>query len=504
MTGGSAGTPDRRAGAVGLRQRLRVGLEAMEVEPAPTEHVDEATGAGILLNQFVQRVTSSSDRADLWLLLTLVCARFPTEQLVLATGRRLRSSTAAEFAVHLLALATAARGPRPRPDIHAVVLTDSVVVDVDFCATNEHHTGIQRVVRETVPRWAVRHRLVLTAWWADRAAYRRLEPTETARVMEWSGRPSAGGTLLPQEDPELLVVPFHSHVVLPETPEPSRSAALATMGRYSGNTVSMIGYDCIPLVSPELVHPGLPDRFMDYLSIVKHARAVAGISAAATNEFAGYAHMLSAQGLPGPAVSEVALPAHVRQGGEEVTARDPDAEPLVLCVGSFEPRKNQTTVLVAAEQLWREGLRFRLRFIGGGGYRTEFDDVLGRLRGLGRPVEVMVQASDDDLNSSYANARFTVFISLHEGYGLPVTESLAHGTPVLTTHYGSTADIAADGGCLTVDPRDHTGMKDSMRRMLTDDDLIDRLQKEADARAPRSWMEYADATWQVLIEDVRS
>ena len=39
-----------------------------------------------------------------------------------------------------------------------------------------------------------------------------------------------------------------------------------------------------------------------------------------------------------------------------------------------------------------------------------------------------------------------VFPSVHEGYGLPVAESLALGTPVITTEYGSTAEIAAGGG----------------------------------------------------------
>jgi glycosyltransferase involved in cell wall biosynthesis len=261
----------------------------------------------------------------------------------------------------------------------------------------------------------------------------------------------------------------------------------------------MVGYDCIPLVSPELVHPGLPDRFVQYLGIVKHAHAVAGISESATTEFAGFRDMLAAQGLPGPRVRAVVLPAEVAHGTP--APPDPGGEPLVLSIGSFEPRKNQAAVLVAAERLWRAGLRFRLRFIGGGGYPGEFDRLMARARAAGRPVEVMVRVPERVLLRSYAEARFTVFVSLHEGYGLPVTESLAHGTPVLTTGYGSTQEIAAAGGCLRVDPRDPDEVSEAMRRLLTDDDLVARLRAEAGARSSRTWRDYADDLWRTLVVD---
>jgi glycosyltransferase involved in cell wall biosynthesis len=169
-----------------------------------------------------------------------------------------------------------------------------------------------------------------------------------------------------------------------------------------------------------------------------------------------------------------------------------------MSVGSFEPRKNQLAVLHAAERLWREGHKFRLKFIGGGGWRTEFDVEMNRLAAAGRDVSVAIRISDVELWAGYRRARFSVFASLHEGYGLPVAESLAYGTPALTTDYGSTAEIAAEGGALTVDPRDDDALLDAMRRLLTDDALIAELEKAARQRPVRTWDDYARELWQVL------
>jgi glycosyltransferase involved in cell wall biosynthesis len=89
----------------------------------------------------------------------------------------------------------------------------------------------------------------------------------------------------------------------------------------------------------------------------------------------------------------------------------------------------------------------------------------------------------------------TLFPSLHEGYGLPVAESLAAGTPVITSNFGSTAEIGADGGCVLVDPRDDDELTAAMRRVLTDEKYMATLRKQIAKRSHRTWSEYAEALW---------
>lgn len=492
------GFPSSPARAVlrALGQRLRTAAPLLMPEvPAPS--ADPGEDAATLLAAMVESVRASRDISHLWLLWTATASAFPTADELQEARRRLRLSDTGAAMAWLLDVTHHAVLNAGTPAAEMEIVQDAVLADVDFCATKDHHTGIQRVVRETVPRWVRDHDVTLVAWTDASGAFRRLVGEEPDRVLKWSSR-SAEKTRADSADhaPRTLVVPWRSTVVLPENPEPQRCAALAALAQYSGNVVTAIGYDCIPVVSPELIHPGLPDRFMQYLSVIKYARTVAGISSSATEEFRGFSRMMPSQGLTGPDVVEVALPievppiTHVAEPAEET--------PLVMCVGSFEPRKNQLAVLHAAERLWREGHRFRLRFLGGGGWRTEFDAEMNRLAAAGRDVRVAVRVSDEELWETYRQARFSVFASLHEGYGLPVAESLAYGTPALTSNFGSTAEIAADGGALTVDPRDDDALLDAMRRLLVDDELIAALEKAARERPARTWDDYARELWDVL------
>ena len=158
-------------------------------------------------------------------------------------------------------------------------------------------------------------------------------------------------------------------------------------------------------------------------------------------------------------------------------------------------------MLEAAERLWTAGARYELLFVGGSSWKSEaFDDLARRLESLGRPVRIVRRASEEELWAAYRLARFTVFPSLLEGFGLPVAESLASGTPAITSRHGSTAEIADAGGCLLVDPYDVTAIETAMDRLLRDDVLLERLRAEARARRTSTWAEYADAVWSFLVE----
>src|SRR5450756_1374536 len=129
---------------------------------------------------------------------------------------------------------------------------------------------------------------------------------------------------------------------------------------------------------------------------------------------------------------------------------------------------------------------------------SAFDEQVSRLQTAGRSLAVIRGMGDDELRRAYQRARFAIFPSLHEGYGLPVAEALAAGTPVITSNFGSMSEIALGGGCLLIDPRDDQAIAGAMERMLTDDELVARLAKEARSRQFRTWDEYADELWEAL------
>ena len=297
-------------------------------------------------------------------------------------------------------------------------------------------------------------------------------------------------------------------MVVPElAPEQDRNRRLLALGRHSGNRTGVIGFDCVPLTSAETTPEGFAPVFFGNLAAVREFDRVAAISDAAAREYDGWRRMLGAVGLTGPDVRAIALPeeapdstpADLERARERFLIGD---LPLVLVVGSHEPRKNHLAVLHAAELCWRQGSRFSLAFVGGRAWASEaFETALTAAQTAGRPVESVTRLPDPLLWAAYRLARFTVFPSLNEGFGLPVAESLAAGTPVITSHYGSMREIGERGGAILIDPRVDEELATAMRLLLNDDARLGSLRAGARGRPKRSWDDYAAEVWQFLTAE---
>lgn len=398
-------------------------------------------------------------------------------------------------------------GPLPRyldagPWYPVRIVTGRVLVDVHHTALTDFATGIQRVTREATRRWLAAHRPMLIGWRPDMTSMRALTAKEIHRAC-WGGPPVA----VPTDDP--IVVPWRCTYVLPElAAEASRTQYLLAMGQYSGNPVNIVGYDLVPISTAETSHEGLIPGFAGNLAAARYARNIVPISVGAAGEYRGWRQMLVGTGLSGPRIEPVVLPGQAhpvdKAAIDEARRRlQVGGLPLVLVIGSHEPRKNHLTVLHAAELLWREGMDFCLAFIGGNSWNSEdFADTLAGLQAAGRPVEAISAADDDLLFGGLHVARFTVFPSLNEGFGLPVAESLACGTPVITSNFGSMREIAdAGGGALLVDPRDDRSLVEAMRSLLADDGLRAELAGKAVNRPVRTWDDYATETWTELMRE---
>jgi glycosyltransferase involved in cell wall biosynthesis len=279
------------------------------------------------------------------------------------------------------------------------------------------------------------------------------------------------------------------------------------MLRFSGNRGVGIGFDLVPLTSAETAAEGMGQGFATALAVDAHMDRIATISDAAATEYLGWRDMLAGTGLPGPEITPVRLAAEAgRPTNQDLDeAREQfvtDGLPMVLCVGSHEPRKNHLAVLHAAELLWREGVQFSLVFIGGNSWRDErFVENVERLRAAHRPLTSARALSDGVLWAAYRLAHCLVFPSLNEGFGLPVAESLASGTPVVTSGFGSMREIGSQGGTIFVDPRNDHDIAAGLRRMLADHSLYEQLCTQARTFTVRSWDEYAVDTWNVLMDD---
>jgi glycosyltransferase involved in cell wall biosynthesis len=162
--------------------------------------------------------------------------------------------------------------------------------------------------------------------------------------------------------------------------------------------------------------------------------------------------------------------------------------PYVLAVGTRQARKNQAG-LVAAFCALRDELPEHCLAIAGPTIWRE-DRLREQVAALGMEsrVRLLGYVPDEALPALYSAASLFVFPSLYEGFGLPVLEAMACGTPVVCSNRSSLPEVAGEAALL-VDPTSRDELAGAIRRALLDVDLRDGLRERGLARA----REY---TWQ--------
>jgi glycosyltransferase involved in cell wall biosynthesis len=171
-----------------------------------------------------------------------------------------------------------------------------------------------------------------------------------------------------------------------------------------------------------------------------------------------------------------------------------DGPPYLLFVGALQPRKDP---LVAVEALSLVDSDLGLVLVGPDkGAASKARHAVARL-GLNGRVEFAGHVEKPALAALYRGARALVFPSRYEGFGLPVLEAMASGTPVVATSAGAIPEVAGDAAVL-VDPGDPVALAGGIERALADRERLSRAGLER-ARL-YSWTENARRTRAVYRE----
>jgi glycosyltransferase involved in cell wall biosynthesis len=158
----------------------------------------------------------------------------------------------------------------------------------------------------------------------------------------------------------------------------------------------------------------------------------------------------------------------------QATTRD---RPYVLTVASHTARKNLSALVPAASALARDGVELLVA----GGHRPQFA-AEANLAGL----KLLGHVPDDDLPGLYAGAEAFVLPSVYEGFGLPVLEAMASGTPVVAAN--TTALPETCGGAAKLVEPEAEALRDVLTRLVTDDGERARLRELGFKRAREfSW-----------------
>lgn len=176
-----------------------------------------------------------------------------------------------------------------------------------------------------------------------------------------------------------------------------------------------------------------------------------------------------------------------REAQREVCRRYGLEPPFFLFVGAIHPRKNLGTLLQAVDVLRRQGYPHRLVVVGPWGWQYHAVLRLWRRLSLEDRVRFLGYVPRSDLVALYNAATALVYPSLYEGFGLPVVEAMACGTPVAASRIPALQEVGGPA-VYWVEPRDVSGWAEAMARLADDGDLRDDLRAAGWARASQfSW-----------------
>lgn len=151
-----------------------------------------------------------------------------------------------------------------------------------------------------------------------------------------------------------------------------------------------------------------------------------------------------------------------------------DGFPYILSVGTVQPRKNYGRLIEAVAQVRAHGHDIHLVIAGGRGWLEDsiYDTV--QSTGMESYTHFTGFVDDADLPALYSAASCFAFPSLYEGFGLPVLEAMACGTPVMTSNISSLPEAAGDAAFL-IDPYEVGAIGDALEKIFTDSSLRSRM-----------------------------
>lgn len=177
----------------------------------------------------------------------------------------------------------------------------------------------------------------------------------------------------------------------------------------------------------------------------------------------------------------------------------PPVNKWIAFLGTLEPRKNVPALIDAFSSLpLAQSGKLSLLLSGGAGWDTEVEPAISRAHSQGVDVRTLGYLPQEQLKAFLGGAEIVTYPSLGEGFGLPVLEAMACGTPVLTTRELSLPEVGGDAAlyCGT----DSASIAVALEKFLGASDMRTSLREKGLSRAQEfSW----DKTAQSMAEAIQ-
>lgn len=273
--------------------------------------------------------------------------------------------------------------------------------------------------------------------------------------------------------------------------------------REDGVSFVSVVYDVIAVELP-FTPPGLPHIYHRHWVELGHcASRLVAISQHTRRTYQQYISNPNHLTVP---ISAAYLPNFLKANEEnigETRVHRLHGRKFVVYCSTIETRKNHQLLLHIWDRLRQELDADELPvlvFVGKWGWGTELVRLLvERNWRLSPYLQVMTEASDDELIWLYKNALFSVFPSHSEGFGLGAAESLSFGTPVVISNAPALVE-ATEGLMPAYDPMDFPAWLDEVRRLCTNSDHLHALRQKVREYRGANYEEFARAVMHALTE----
>ena len=328
---------------------------------------------------------------------------------------------------------------------------------VEFLQRRESVSGVQRVIAETAPLLVGEGAATCVFLDRGKGVFIALTPEEQHTLILQGARSEssidravladvAAGTIERGRSAPAVAINASSVLVFLGALWINDALMLAARAaQASGARIVSLLYDLTPVL--ETGHTAAVNKLFDrYLTLLLQAASrVPAISKSSRSDFEEYARQ---RGQVAPAGTATGLPCGLTPQGRDLDEA-PWPRPYALFVGTVESRKNHALALQAWKKLIERHGSERvpdLVCIGRLGWNAgEFLREYVFSQGLDGKVSVLSSSvGDDELARFYAHAEFTVYPSIYEGWGLPVSESLAFGKVPVVANNSSLPEAGGD------------------------------------------------------------
>lgn len=196
-------------------------------------------------------------------------------------------------------------------------------------------------------------------------------------------------------------------------------------------------YDLIPVLQPHLFGGLMTSQYNEYMfEVLTNADLILPISRSTQRDIEKYCAKYR---ISQPKSQVIALGNEIQSTEEHQPEWINTTEPFIICVGTIEIRKNHISLYYAYKEIILRGEAPPKLYIVGreGWYTSDLRMLLEQDPYINKLIQIKSNVTDSELTWLYNNCLFSIYPSVYEGWGLPVSESLARGTPTLSSNLSS-------------------------------------------------------------------